>query len=69
MVDVGVTVVEPTRVEVENDPGVIATDDAFVIFQESVEGTPEATREGDAVKEAIVGRGATVIVAVAVTLP
>ena len=56
VVDVGCTVVEPTSVLVLKFPGVIATDDAFDTFQESVDVPAEATMEDDAVKEVTVGR-------------
>jgi hypothetical protein len=56
IVDVGFTVKELTRVEVENDPGVIATEDAFVMFQLSVLVPAEATIEEEAVKEEMAGR-------------
>lgn len=55
MVDVGFTVVDPTRVELENDPGVIATDDAFVTLKERVEVPAEATIVADATKETMAG--------------
>lgn len=55
MVEVGFTVVDPMRVEVENPPGVIVTLEAFVMFQESVEVPAEATTAGDALNELIVG--------------
>lgn len=40
---------------VEKLPGVIETDEAFVILQERVEETPGCTAEGEAEKEEIVG--------------
>ena len=58
VVEVGCTVVEPMRVEVANEPGVMATEDAFVMFQERVDVPAEATTEEDAEKEEIMGCGA-----------
>ena len=51
VVEVGLTVVEPIKVDVENAPGVIATDDAFAIFQLNVDVPAETTIVGDAEKE------------------
>lgn len=51
----GLTVVEPTRVLVENDPGVMAIDDAFATFHESTVEEPAAISEGDALKDEMVG--------------
>jgi hypothetical protein len=50
-----VIIVEPMRVLVENDPGVMATDDALLTFQEKTDVTGEAAVEGDAVNEDMVG--------------
>ena len=61
VVDVGCTVVEPTSVLVLKFPGVIATDDAFDTFQESVDVPAEATMEDDAVKEVTVGAAPLVV--------
>ena len=55
MVEVGFTVIEPTSVEVENEPGEMATEDAFVILKESVEVPAEATMEEEAEKEEMIG--------------
>ena len=55
VVEVGFTVVDPMRVEVEKEPGVIARDVALVTFQDSVDVPAEATIVGDAVKEEMVG--------------
>ena len=62
MVDVGFTVREPIAVEVENDPGVIATDEAFVTFQLKVLVPAEATIAGDEEKEAMDGSAAEFVV-------
>ena len=51
----GFTVVDPTRVEVEKFPGVIATEEAFAMLQESVLVPAEATTVGAAVKEEMTG--------------
>ena len=48
--------VDAIRVEVEKVPGVIATELAFVMFQESVLVPAAATTPGDAVKDVIEGR-------------
>ena len=56
MVEVGFTVVEATSVEVEKVPGVIATELAFVMFQESVLVPAAATTPGEAVNDVIEGR-------------
>ena len=53
--EVGFTVHDPTRVEVDNVPGVMATEDAFVIPQESALAPAEATTVGEALKEEMVG--------------
>jgi hypothetical protein len=56
VVDVGFTVTEPEAVEVENEPGVMAIELAFVTFQERVDDAPDAAVEdGDAVKDEIFG--------------
>jgi hypothetical protein len=55
VVEVGFTDVDPMRVLVLKPPGVIATDEAFVMFQESVDVPAEATSVGDAEKEEMVG--------------
>ena len=55
MVEVGFTVVDPIKVDVENPPGVIATDDALLMFHERVEVPADATMVGDAENEEIVG--------------
>jgi hypothetical protein len=55
VVEVGFTVTEPIRVLVLTLPGVIATDDALVMFQERVLVPAEATTVGDAEKEEMVG--------------
>jgi hypothetical protein len=65
IVDVGFTVVEPMRVLVLNDPGVIATEDAFVMFQLSVLVPAEATIEEEAVKEEMAGGAAPSVVPLA----
>jgi hypothetical protein len=57
VVEVGFTVVDPTRVLVEKPPsGDMATELAFVMFQESVEVPAEATMPGEAAKEEMEGR-------------
>jgi hypothetical protein len=43
------------RVLVLTLPGVIATDDALLTFQERVEAAPDETIVGEAVKEEMVG--------------
>jgi hypothetical protein len=55
VVEVGFTVVDPMRVEVEKLPGVIATEEAFVMFQESVLVPAETTTPGEAEKAVIDG--------------
>jgi len=55
VVDVGCTTRDPTRVEVEKEPDVMATELAFVTFQESVEVAEGAVLEGEAEKLKIVG--------------
>ena len=54
-VEVGFTVIEPTRVEVEKEPGVITTELAFETFQVRVEVPRDATIVGEAVKEEMDG--------------
>lgn len=54
VVDVGFTVIDPISVDVENEPGVMATEVAFVTFQLKVDVPTEATIVGDAEKELIV---------------
>ena len=54
-VEVGFTVIEPTRVEVEKEPGVITTELAFETFQVRVEVPRDATIVGEAVKEEMPG--------------
>lgn len=51
VVEVGFTVVDPTRVDVLKLPGVMATEEAFVIFQLSVLVSATATMEDEAEKE------------------
>ncbi len=41
VVEVGLTISDPIRVDVVNAPGVIATDEAFATSQESVEVAPQ----------------------------
>jgi hypothetical protein len=55
-------VVEAIRVLVENDPGVIATEEAFVTFQLKVEVPAENTKVGDAEKNGMAGVNASVLV-------
>jgi hypothetical protein len=55
VVEVGFTVVDPMRVEVEKLPGVMATDEALLMFQERVLVAPEDTMLGDALKEEMEG--------------
>ena len=55
VVEVGFTVVDPTRVEVEKVPGVMAREVAFATFQESVLVPADATMEEEAVKEEMEG--------------
>ena len=55
IVEVGFTVKEPTSVEVENEPGEMATEEAFVIFQLRVEVPAEATMDEEAEKEEMEG--------------
>jgi len=52
---VGFTFVDPMRVLVLKLPGVIATEEAFVIFQERTLVPAEATTVGDAEKEEMEG--------------
>jgi hypothetical protein len=56
VVDVGFTVIDPMRVDVEKLPGVMATDEAFVIFHESVDAPAETTTAGDAENIEIPGK-------------
>jgi hypothetical protein len=63
---VGFTFVDPMRVLVLKLPGVIATEEAFVIFQESALVPAEATTVGDAEKEEMEGRFPTFTVVLAV---
>jgi hypothetical protein len=55
VVEVGLTVIDPTSVEVESDPGVIVMEFALVIFHESVLVPAGATIVGDALKEEMTG--------------
>jgi hypothetical protein len=55
VVDVGFTVKDPIRVLVEKLPGVMTTEEAFVMFQLKVLVPAEATIEGDAEKEEMAG--------------
>ena len=56
IVEVGFTAVDPTAVDVENDPGVIAMEVMVpVAFQESVLVPAEATTLEEAAKEEMVG--------------
>lgn len=55
VVEVGLTVVEALRVLVENEPGVIAMEEALETFQESTEEEPERISAGDALKEVMSG--------------
>jgi hypothetical protein len=57
------TVVDPMRIDVEKLPGVIAIEEAFVIFQESVLVPAKATIVGDAEKEEMEGKLPLVVVA------
>jgi hypothetical protein len=57
VVEVGFTVVDPMRVEVEKVPGVMATEPALLTFQERVDVPAEATTPGDAEKAVIAGGG------------
>lgn len=63
---VGFTFVDPMRVLVLKLPGVMATEEAFVIFQESALVPAEATTVGDAEKEEMEGRFPTFTVVLAV---
>lgn len=56
VVEVGFTVADPMRVEVEKLPGVMATELAFVMLQESVLVPADTTTPGDAEKETMEGR-------------
>lgn len=55
VVEVGFTIVEPMSVLVLKLPGVMATEEAFVTFQERVDVPPDRTREEDAEKEEMAG--------------
>ena len=55
VVDVGFTIVDPMRVDVEKLPGVMVSDVALPTFQESVDVPAEATIVGDAEKEVRMG--------------
>ena len=55
VVEVGATFQEPMRVEVENPPGVILTEEALLTFQESVEVTLGSVYWGEEEKELIKG--------------
>ena len=65
---VGFTLVDPIRVDVEKEPGVIVTELAFVTFQERVDVPAEATTKGDAEKELIVSGFCTFTVVDALTV-
>ena len=70
--DVGLTVVDPLAAVDVKVPGVMATDVAPLVLQESVEDWPEDMDAGEALNEAIAGGedgGVTVTVAVAVVEP
>lgn len=66
VVDVGFTVVEAISVLVLKEPGVMATEEAFVMLQESVLVPAEATTEGEAKKEETVGRRLEMVVPLAI---
>ena len=68
IVEVGFTVVDPKSVLVLKLPGVIATELAFVMFQERVEVPFRATTPGDAVKAVMEGVAVPVKLAVRVIL-
>ena len=55
VVEVGERMRDPTSVLVEKEPGVMATDEAFVRSQESVDDAPETMDAGEDVKEKMVG--------------
>ena len=55
VVEVGLIVVEPAGVVVENDPGVMVMDDALATFHERVVEEPTTICEGEALNEEIVG--------------
>ena len=55
IVDVGFTLVDPMSVDVLKLPGLIATEEAFVTFQERVLVPAERTSVGEAEKELMVG--------------
>ena len=70
IVDVGFTVVDPIKVDVENPPGVIATEDALLMFHERVDVPADATMVGDAENDAMDGVEVfTVTVVVAIDVP
>jgi hypothetical protein len=62
VVEVGFTDVDPMSVLVLNPPGVIATDEALVIFQESVDVPAEATMLGDELNDDTEGRLLDIVV-------
>ena len=55
VVEVGFTFHEPARVDVENDPGVMAMEEAFETFQERTDELAERMGVGEAVNEEMVG--------------
>jgi hypothetical protein len=55
VVEVGFTEVDPMRVDVLKEPGLTVTEEAFVMFQESVLVPAEATTPGEAVNAVIEG--------------
>jgi len=55
VVKLGLTVVDPASVLVENDPGVMVIDAALATFHESVAEEPTPICEGGAVKEEMTG--------------
>jgi hypothetical protein len=70
IVDVGFTVVDAMSVLVLKEPGVMATELAFVMFQESVLVPAEATIDEEAVKEKMSGReGPVAALKVATAIP
>lgn len=63
VVETGFTVTEPMRVDVlESAPLSMRTEDAFVMFQESVEVPAERTKEGEAEKEEMLGKAELCVV-------
>jgi hypothetical protein len=62
VVEVGFTDVDPMRVLVLKPPGVIATDEAFVMLHESVEVPAEATMLGDELNDDTEGKSPFVVV-------